>query len=113
MCPPRPRRGTPMNTAPRLSRRLLLALLPLCLAFAGGATAGSHEVALHGPNGNGGDCDRPAAAPPEAASPKPVPTNPPKRSHRIKPVVTVRSGDSDDSSASTPRWHSFLPGMFR
>lgn len=98
-----------MNTAP--TRRIpMLVVLPLCLAFAGAAAAG--EVALHGPNGNGGDCDRPATAPPETASPKPVPAPAIKRS-AIKPVVSVRSGDSDDSSGNTPRWHSFLPGMFR
>lgn len=103
-----------MNTAPRPSRRLLLALLPLCLAFAGGASAGSHEVAMHGPNGNGGDCDAPATPAPEATNPKPVPTNAPKRSNRVKPVVNVRGGgDGDEGSASAPRWHSFLPGMFR
>lgn len=98
-----------MNTAPT-RRTPMLALLPLCLAFAGGAAAG--EVALHGPNGNGGDCDHPAAPAPEAASPKPVPAPAVKRS-TIKPVVSVRSGDSDDSTGHTPRWHSFLPGMFR
>lgn len=105
-----------MNTAPRPTRRLSLALLPLCLAVAGGATAATNEIALHGPNGNGSgaDCDHAPAAPPEAASPKPVPTTPAKRSStRVKPVVTVRGGDSEDSSSHTPRWHSFLPGMFR
>jgi hypothetical protein len=106
-----------MTTAPRTTRRIpMIALLPLCLAFAGGAAAGSHDVAMHGPNGNGGsDCDQPAATAPEAANPKPVPTPAPavKRSNRVKPVVSVRSGDGDDSSGHTPRWHSFLPGMFR
>ena len=101
-----------MNTAP--TRCIpILALLPLCLAFAGGAAAGSHEVALHGPNGNGGDCDRPVAAAPEAASPKPVPAPAVNKRNTIKPVVSVRGGDSDDSTGNTPRWHSFLPGMFR
>jgi len=105
-----------MNTAPRPTRRVpMAALLPLCLAFAGGAAAGSHDVAMHGPNGNGGsDCDAPATAASEAASAKPVTPAPAvKRSNRVKPVVTVRSGDGDDSSGHTPRWHSFLPGMFR
>lgn len=102
-----------MNQAPRpILRTPMLALLPLCLAFAGAATAGSVEVALHGPNGNGGDCDRPAAPAPEAASPKPVPAPAAKRS-TLKPVVSVRGGDGDDSTGHTPRWHSFLPGMFR
>ena len=102
-----------MIKAPRMTRRLpTLALLPLCLAFAGAAAAGSHEVALHGPNGNGGDCDGVAATtPPESASPKPVPAPPVKRETHIKPVVTVREGDG--AGSHTPRWHSFLPGMFR
>ena len=102
-----------MIQAPRPTRRLPpLALLPLCLAFAGAASAASLEVARHGPNGNGGNCDAVAdAAPPEAASPKPVPAPPVKRTTRVKPVVTVRDGDAGGSHA--PRWHSFLPGMFR
>ena len=102
-----------MITAPRPTRRLTtLALLLLCLAFAGATAARSHEVALHGPNGDGGDCDSVAATtPPESASPKPVPAPPVKRTTHIKPVVTVRDGDA--SVGHTPRWHSFLPGMFR
>lgn len=105
-----------MNTAPRPTRRLALALLPLCLAAAGGAVAANNEVALQGPNGNGSaaDCDHAPATAADAASSKPVPTAPAKRSStRVKPVVTVRGGDGDDASSHTPRWHSFLPGMFR
>src|SRR5690606_11388054 len=106
-----------MSSASRQTRRLALALLPLCLAFAGTAAATSTEVALHAPNSSGSagdDCDHAPAAAPESARPKPVPTTPPKRSStRVKPVVTVRSGDGDDSGGHTPRWHSFLPGMFR
>jgi len=102
-----------MITAPRsIFRAPTLAVLTLCLAFAGTAAGASHEVALHGPNGNGGDCDAaPATAPPESASPKPVPTPPVKRAAHVKPVVTVRDGDAGAGHA--PRWHSFLPGMFR
>jgi hypothetical protein len=102
-----------MIQAPRPTRRpWTFALLPLWLAFCGMAVAGSHEVALHGPNGNGADCDSVAATtPPDAASPKPVPAPPVKRATHVKPVVTVRDGD--DGSSHAPRWHSFLPGMFR
>ena len=31
---------------------------------------------------------------------------------RIKQIVPARSG-GDDNSTHAPRWHSFLPGMFR
>jgi hypothetical protein len=106
-----------MTIAPHPIRRIpVLAMLPLCLAFAGGAAAGSNGVAMHGPNGNGGgECDASPATAADAAIPKPVPVPAPavKRGSRVKPVVTIRSGDSDDASVHTPRWHSFLPGMFR
>ena len=103
-----------MISAPRPTRRpRTFALLALCLAaFCGMAAAGSREVALHGPNGTGADCDSVAATtPPDTASPKPVPAPPVKRATHVKPVVTVRDGD--DGSSHMPRWHSFLPGMFR
>lgn len=97
-------------TAPR---KTCLRLVPLSLLLvSAGALAGAHEVALHGPNGNGGDCD-PAVPAPVAA---PVDTKPSTVAGKapttsIKPVVTVRGGD--ESGGQAPRWHSFLPGMFR
>jgi hypothetical protein len=109
----------PQRHAPRhLPMSLLLfSAAALCLAGAM-AQAGTREVSLHGPNGDGGnstaDCSdaptpvvtvpetRPAAA--RAARPVTV---------KIKPIVTVHGGGSDEGSTHAARWHSFLPGMFR
>lgn len=98
------------------------ALLALCLLFAAtAATAGNVQPRMHGPGGDGGECTAadagsapdaaaPATKPATATTAKPAATTP----ARIKPVVTVRGGGSDDAtSAHAPRWHSFLPGMFR
>ena len=101
------------------------ALLALCLLFAASAAAaGTREPRMHGPGGDGGECtatdaaatdataDAPAATSAKpSASPKPVASTP----ARIKPVVTVRGGGGGDDTGSVhaPRWHSFLPGMFR
>ena len=91
--------------------------LPLCLLLLSvGALAEVRDVRMHGPNGDGGDCTEaeavdagdtasPAAKPATAAAAKPA------GAARIKPVVTVRGNDAGSSHA--PRWHSFLPGMFR
>jgi hypothetical protein len=102
-------------------------LLALCLLSAASvAAAGTREPRMHGPGGDGGACTATDAAGTDAtadapaitgakpsASPKPVAATP----ARIKPVVTVRgsgSGGGDDAgSVHAPRWHSFLPGMFR
>jgi hypothetical protein len=89
------------------SRYLLLCLLLL----SAGSMAGAREVRLHGPNGDGGCPDAAipatAAAPAQAAAPTAAPA------HKIKPVITVRGGGDDTSTSHAPRWHSFLPGMFR
>jgi hypothetical protein len=97
------------------------ALLALCLLFAASAaTAGNREPRMHGPGGDGGECTEtdagaaPDAAP--AATTKPAAATaakPAAAPGRIKPVVTVRGGGDDSSSVHAPRWHSFLPGMFR
>jgi hypothetical protein len=89
------------------SRYLLLCLLLL----SAGSMAGAREVRLHGPNGDGGcpDAAIPATGPPtaKAAGPTPAPAK------KNKPVFNVRGGGDDTSTSHAPRWHSFLPGMFR
>ena len=105
---------------PNTQRLLSLSLPTLVLALglvSAGAAAATRDVALHGPNGDGGsDCGGtdavPAVAAPVAADAKA--TKPAKKppATRIKPIVPVRGG-GDDTSTHAPRWHSFLPGMFR
>ncbi len=98
------------------------ALLALSLLFAASAaSAGNVQPRMHGPGGDGGECtgvdagtapdaSAPAAKPATATAAKPAAPAP----ARIKPVVTVRGGGGDDATSThAPRWHSFLPGMFR
>lgn len=96
--------------------------LPLCLLMLSAcALAETRDVRLHGPNGDGGACTEagidadadadPAAARAATGATKPTTAAKPAGAARIKPVTTVRG--SDDGSVHAPRWHSFLPGMFR
>jgi hypothetical protein len=105
--------------------RFTPALLALCLLLAAAAaSAGNREPRLHGPNGDGGntECtqgdagtapDAPATATPTVTT-KPGATTAVKPAPvHAKPAITVRGGSDDGSSVHAPRWHSFLPGMFR
>ncbi len=89
-----------------------LALCLLLLSFAAGAHA--REIPLHGPNGDGGSCGDDAGAPLAAETQaKAVPAAP---SRHVKPrtPATLRGGSGGgDDGLHAPRWHSFLPGMFR
>lgn len=84
--------------------------LCLCLLFAvSSATVAAREVKLSSPNSgacpdahaNTGD-ELSAAATPAARATTP-------RATKVKPSV---HGDAP-SRLNSPRWHSFLPGMFR
>lgn len=88
-------------------------LLPCLLLLSAGSMAGAREVRLHGPNGDGGCPDAATSAP--AAAPGKASTTPARHADKIKPVITVRGGGGGDDSGTShaPRWHSFLPGMFR
>lgn len=105
-------------TAPRNLHRYRL--LSLCLLMASaGAFAEARDVRMQGPNSGGGECveadpaldadDVPGV---DAAATAKQATKP-AGSTRIKPVIGVRGSDAGGSSAHSPRWHSFLPGMFR
>jgi hypothetical protein len=104
-------------------RKLHVVLLPLCLAWmvaSAAAAAGTRDVRLHGPNGDGGgECNAAAdaeiAAPATAAEAADSKATKPARkapATKIKPIVPVVRG-GDDPGLHAPRWHSFLPGMFR
>ena len=82
-------------------------LMLLLLAVAG--TTSAREVSRQGPNGDGGACPKVA----ETGDPEP-----PAATKRAEPAIQgkaktapiVRGGSEN---ATRPRWHSFLPGMFR
>ena len=105
-------------TAPRNLHRYRLLSLCLLLASAG-AFAEARDVRMHGPNSGGGECveadpalDEDVVPGVDAAATATQATTP-AGSTRITPVIGVRGGDASGSSAHSPRWHSFLPGMFR
>jgi hypothetical protein len=99
------------------------ALLALCLlSSAAAVSAGNREPRMHGPGGDGGECtqadtgttpDAAPAATTTTAKPGATPAVKPPAATHIKPAITVRGGSDDGSSVHAPRWHSFLPGMFR
>ena len=88
--------------------RTALCLLLVCAC----ASIDAREMRLGGANGDGGGCpDLTAAATPDATAEKPRATTQPVRAKPAKPATTRASADGGRVSA--PRWHSFLPGMFR
>lgn len=69
----------------------------------------ARDVKMHGANGDGGSDACPDAVPPSPVAKRIVPAT----SHnKVKAPANLRGG-SDDGSSHAPRWHSFLPGMFR
>jgi hypothetical protein len=89
--------------------RYALCLLLLCTS----AMVSARDVRMHGANGDGGACGEPASAP---SAPMTTPAKPAAvaaTSHaKVKTPPLFRGGD-DDVTPHMPRWHSFLPGMFR
>ena len=86
--------------------RIALCLLLLCAS----SLANARDVRLHGPNGDGGSCPEATAvatAAPAASKHAPVVNRGKAR------APTAFRGGGDDTVTRTPRWHSFLPGMFR
>ena len=67
------------------------------------------DVQMNGANGDGGSeaCPDPAVP---AATPRRAPVT---RTGKAKAPASLRGGDSADAGVRAPRWHSFLPGMFR
>lgn len=88
--------------------RFCLALLLICAC----AGVSAREVRLQSPNGETGTCPELQA---QAATPKAAPAPAPARSKpAAKPAATSQGGGGEASvRGQGPRWHSFLPGMFR
>lgn len=89
--------------------RYVILVLLLCCAS---SVSMARDVQLHGANGDGGSdvCPEQAATTAAAATRRTTPAN---RGGKAKAPASLRSGDSDDAGVRVPRWHSFLPGMFR
>jgi hypothetical protein len=85
--------------------RYALCLLLLSLS----AFADARDVRMHGANGDGGAESTVAPAPPPTPT-KPATTTAPHAKAKTPPLFR---GGEDDAGPHAPRWHSFLPGMFR
>ena len=107
--------------------RHMPALLALCLlSVAAAANAATRETHVHGPSVDTGNAEAAAtdtaaadanlqeptalSAPAAVAKPGIAPAAKSAGTH-AKPA-TARGGN-DDGVTHAPRWHSFLPGMFR
>jgi hypothetical protein len=91
-----------------MSTRLALCLLLTCASFA----AGARDVRQAGANGDGGTC-------PEALSAAAMEEEAPARAEDKRDPAAggkstrARGGGGGNPGMRAPRWHSFLPGMFR
>ncbi len=95
---------------PSRSQGFRLVFCTLLLLGASSA-AMARDVRLHGANGDGGDC--PEALVGEPAAPGAIDKHPPAAARsKVKAPTTFR-GSADDGGHRPPRWHRFLPGMFR
>lgn len=91
--------ATAMSVRATLAATLLSFALP---AFA-------HDAGSPGVGGDGSSCTSDYAI---SASPDPDPVRSGKRTDADRPAIP-RGAASDPSPVRQPRWHSFLPGMFR
>jgi len=89
--------------APAMSVRALIAMLLLSLAL----SAEAREARLAGPGGDGADCstDDPAGSTADI--------DPARAARRVDGEQPVMPRGADSEGPRGPRWHSFLPGMFR
>ena len=88
--------------------RIALCLILICLC-----TAASAREMRQGAGSDDGSCPEIAAAVAEAEANAPV-----SKPRGATPAVRNKSGKSSGARGDTqrvqaPRWHSFLPGMFR
>ena len=90
--------------------RIALCLLLVCACV----SIDAREMRLAGANGDGGGCpDLAATTTPEGEADKPRASTQPVRASKPAKPSTTRAASGDGGRVSTPRWHSFLPGMFR
>lgn len=85
--------------------RLSLCFLLLCAS----TTVLARDIRMQSANGEEGTCPSAEADAQDEAKPAVTPAAAPAK--RVKQPATVRGGDN--ARTHGPRWHSFLPGMFR
>jgi hypothetical protein len=97
----------------RIPTRSAIALLLMCAC----SVAAARGVASHGANGDGGSCPEMTAARAQAEHKSPLHV-PPERGGTTAPAAggkpaSARESGGANTRMQAPRWHSFLPGMFR
>ena len=86
-----------------MSVRILPVAFMLCLAL----PAEARDARMAAPGADGTACTTDYAG---SAAPEVDPARPARRPESEKPTM---SRGSDAEASRPPRWHSFLPGMFR
>jgi hypothetical protein len=81
------------------------------------AMASARDVQMHGANGDGGSCPEISAAKAKAEDKSALPESI-ERTPAMAPAgrgtpATTRESTGSGNRMQAPRWHSFLPGMFR
>ncbi len=92
--------------------RLSLALLLLCVC----TSVSARNVGLQSPNGESGTCPEVETQAAETPAPKANAGHTTARGKpAAKPAPAAQGGGGGDTTTRSPgpRWHSFLPGMFR
>lgn len=93
-----------------MSIRFALFLLLLCASL----PLAAHEARMLSAAGDGGGCHDNAPAQDDNVHPAAASTQP--ATHATKPAKAkpgVRQSSDNIGDIRPPRWHSFLPGMFR
>lgn len=95
-----------------LPTRSAIALLLMCAC----TVAAARGVPAHGANGDGGSCPEMAAAKAQAEQKATLHESPERGALSPaaggRPAAARESGNAN-TRLQAPRWHSFLPGMFR
>jgi hypothetical protein len=94
--------------------RSAIALLLMCAC----TMAAARGVPSHGANGGGGSCPEMAAAKAQAEEKAPPHAASSERGGAPTPAAggkpaSARESGNGNARMQAPRWHSFLPGMFR
>lgn len=92
---------------------MMLRLLPLLLLLLASLPVAARDVKMSGANGDGGTCpDQLTASIDEAAVARATRRATGTILPRAEKPAASRGADSE-TAVRPPRWHSFLPGMFR
>lgn len=98
-----------------MSRFPLRVVLPLLLIVCASLPVAAREVRLQDANGESGTCPEAAAEAAAAAEAQgtPVRATTKRTAAQPKGKTPPAARGNDVSGGRAPRWHSFLPGMFR